>query len=38
MPDELWEAAQRAASDRGESVAEVIRRALEQYVRSWPSN
>jgi predicted HicB family RNase H-like nuclease len=36
VPDELWEAAKRAASDNGESVADVIRRALERYVREHP--
>lgn len=36
VPDELWEAAKRVAADNGESVAEVIRRALERYVREHP--
>lgn len=36
VPDELWEAAGRVAEDRGESLAEVIRRALERYVRDHP--
>ena len=38
VSDDLWEAAKRAASDRGETVTDVILRALEQYVRSWPNN
>lgn len=36
VPDDLWFAAKRVAADRGESVAEVVRRALERYVRSHP--
>ena len=32
VPDDLWEAAQEAAKKNGETVSEVIRRALEQYV------
>ena len=37
VPDELWEAAKRAASDRGETVTDVLLRALERYVRDWES-
>lgn len=37
VPDELWEAALRVANDRGETVSEVIRRALETYIRRWPA-
>lgn len=36
MPDELWTAAQRVAKDQGESLSDVIRRALERYVRLHP--
>lgn len=36
VPDELWEAALRIAHDRGETVSEVVRRALERYVRAHP--
>jgi len=36
VPDELWEAARRVAADRGETITDVIRRALEEYVRRWP--
>lgn len=32
VPDDLWEAAQKAAEAKGETVSDVIRRALEQYV------
>ena len=30
--DSLWEAAQDAAAQRGETVSDVVRRALEEYV------
>lgn len=33
VADDLWRAAQVEAERRGESVTEVIRRALERYVR-----
>lgn len=33
VEDDLWRAAQRQAADRGETVSDVIRRALERYVR-----
>ena len=36
VPDELWEAAQRVARDRGESVTAVVIRALVRYVRAHP--
>ena len=36
VPDELWEAVKRVAADRGETVTEVIIRALVRYVRSHP--
>ena len=35
MPDELWEAAMRIAHDRGETVTDVILRALTRYVRQF---
>ena len=34
--DELWEAAQRAAADNGETLTDVLVRALERYVRDHP--
>ena len=37
VPDELWQDAKRAAADRGETVTDVILRALERYVRDWES-
>lgn len=33
ISDELWQAAMRAAEDNGETLADVIRRALVRYVR-----
>ena len=33
VPDELWRAAQAKADERGEYLSEVIRRALERYVK-----
>lgn len=38
VPDELWEAAKRAAADNDETVTEVILRALERYVRDHPAS
>lgn len=34
IPDELYEAAQAKAADKGESVSDVVRRALERYVKA----
>ena len=33
VADELWAAAQEKAAERGETVADVIRRALERYIK-----
>ena len=33
VPDDLWHAAQAKAAERGETVSDVVRRALERYVR-----
>jgi predicted HicB family RNase H-like nuclease len=33
VEDRLWRAAQAKAAERGETVSEVIRRALERYVK-----
>lgn len=33
VPDALWAAAQAKAADRGETVSDVIRRALERYTK-----
>lgn len=35
VSDELWEEAQRVAAERGEPLAEVIRRGLARYVRTY---
>lgn len=35
VPDELWEAALRKAQDEGETVTDVIIRALTRYVRDY---
>lgn len=32
VPDEEWQAAQEAARARGESMTDVVRRALREYV------
>ena len=33
VPDELWEAAQQVAADKGETVSDEVRRSLERYVK-----
>jgi hypothetical protein len=33
VPDGLWHAAQAKAADRGETVSDVVRKALERYVK-----
>lgn len=33
IPDNLWAAALEKAQERGESVSDVVRRALERYVK-----
>jgi membrane protein implicated in regulation of membrane protease activity len=33
IEDSLWRAAQEKAAERGETVSDVIRRALQRYVR-----
>ena len=32
VPDDLWDAAMSKALERGETLSEVIRKALEKYV------
>jgi hypothetical protein len=34
VADRLWLAAQAKADERGETVSDVVRRALERYVRN----
>ena len=33
IPDALWEAAKAKAEERGENLSDVIRKALERYVK-----
>lgn len=33
VPDATWHAAQAKAKDKGESVSDVVRRALERYAK-----
>lgn len=33
VPDDLWDAAMAVSEARGESLSDVIRKALEAYVR-----
>ena len=33
IPDELWAEAKRVTAERGETVSEVVRAALERYVK-----
>ena len=33
IPDDLWEAAKQRAGERGETVTDVVLRALARYVR-----
>lgn len=32
VPDEIWKPAQAKAAERGESLSEVVRRALVRYA------
>jgi antitoxin component of RelBE/YafQ-DinJ toxin-antitoxin module len=34
ISDDLWRAAQAKATELGETVSDVVRRALDEYVRS----
>jgi negative regulator of replication initiation len=38
VPDDLWDAALAATAANGETVSDVIRRALAQYVARNPSD
>lgn len=33
VPEDLWRAAQARAAQRGETVSDVVRRALQRYTR-----
>ena len=35
VPDELWQAALLKAQERGETVTDVVVRALQRYVREY---
>ena len=35
VPDEVWEPAKLAAAEQGETVTDVLVRALAQYVQAW---
>lgn len=35
VPDEVWEEAKRIAADRGETVTDVVLRALRRYIREF---
>lgn len=35
MPDEVWAEVKRIAADRGETVTDVVTRALRRYVREF---
>ena len=35
VSDELWQAAQAQAAENGETVSDVVRRALERYVNAY---
>lgn len=37
IPDKLWQDAQASAERQGETVSDVIRRALARYVRTHPA-
>lgn len=37
VPDDRWEAAQRIAEDRGETMTDLINRLLEREIRAYPS-
>lgn len=37
VPDELWQAVKRAAADRGETITDVVIRALKAYLRNYPN-
>jgi hypothetical protein len=36
VPDSRWEAAQRVASDKGETMTDMINRLLEREIRMHP--
>ncbi len=36
VPDAVWHAAQQRAAEKGETVSDVVRRALTRYARRNP--
>lgn len=38
ISDDVWELLRRIADERGESVTEVVRRAIGQYLRNYPAS
>jgi hypothetical protein len=38
VPDELWAILRRIADERGETITDVILRALRQYVGHYPDH
>lgn len=35
VPDDLWQAVKEKAKDRGETITDVIVRALKRYLRDY---
>lgn len=35
IPDEMWEALRARADERGETVTDIVLRALRQYLREY---
>lgn len=35
VPDDLWQAVKKKAHDRGETITDVIIRALKRYLRDY---
>lgn len=35
IPDEVWEALRRRADERGETITDVILRAIHRYLRDY---
>lgn len=36
VPDDLWDAAQAIADERGETMSDYVRRLIREDVRRWP--
>ena len=35
IPDALWQAALSLARSRGDNLSDIIRQALNQYIKQW---